>query len=213
MSNTKPKLTVLVSSTVYGIEELLDRVFTLLTGYGYEVWMSHKGTMPVQSNRSAFADCLAAVDKCDLFLGIITPQYGSGQDRKHEPEGPSIFHQEISRAVALNKPRWMLAHEHVVFSRLLLNSLGYKGKEGRSKLKDTSRPIDLRVLDIYEEVIFDKETIPVAARDGNWAQKFRNTEDGSLFVGSQFFRYQEVEQIIKENFAGGSPLPPKGGEA
>lgn len=213
MSKAKSKLTVLVSSTVYGIEELLDRVYTLLTSYGYEVWMSHKGTIPIRSNRSAFRDCLAAVDECDLFLGIITPQYGSGQDKKHEPEGLSIFHQEVSRAIELNKPRWMLAHEHVVFTRLLLNSLGYKGKEGRSKLEKIARPIDLRVLDIYEEAIVDKESVAVAKRDGNWVQKFNNTEDGSLFVGSQFFRYQEVEKFIEENFASGSPLPPKGGKS
>lgn len=30
MSKSSPKLTILVSSTVYGIEELLDRVYTLL---------------------------------------------------------------------------------------------------------------------------------------------------------------------------------------
>ena len=50
---TKPnrKLTIMVSSTVYGIEELLDRVYTLLTAYGYEVWMSHKGTIPHCSTR------------------------------------------------------------------------------------------------------------------------------------------------------------------
>ena len=37
MSKAKPKLTVFVSLTVYGIEELLDRVYTLLTSYGYDV--------------------------------------------------------------------------------------------------------------------------------------------------------------------------------
>ncbi len=41
----------MVSSTVYGIEELLDRIYTLLTDYGYDVWMSHKGTLPVRSDR------------------------------------------------------------------------------------------------------------------------------------------------------------------
>jgi hypothetical protein len=80
MSKAKPKkLTVMVSSTVYGIEELLDRIYSLLTAYGYEVWMSHKGTLPVVSDRTAFENCLAAVEKCDLFLGLITPQYGSGR--------------------------------------------------------------------------------------------------------------------------------------
>jgi hypothetical protein len=47
VSKKQQKLTIMVSSTVYGIEELLDRIYTLLTAFGYEVWMSHKGTMPV----------------------------------------------------------------------------------------------------------------------------------------------------------------------
>ncbi len=110
---SKKKLKIMVSSTVYGVEELLDRVFALLTGfgyqteYGYEVLMSHKGTVPVSSNETAFESCLKAVEKCDLFLGIITPQYGSGVDAT----GLSITHQEMKRAIELNKPRWFLAHD------------------------------------------------------------------------------------------------------
>lgn len=213
MSKATPKLTILVSSTVYGIEELLDRVYTLLTGYGYEVWMSHKGTMPVRSDRTAFENCLAAVDQCDLFLGIITPCYGSGQD-PDQPDEPSIMHQEMRRAIALKKPRWILAHDHVVFARSLLNNLGFHGTEGRNTLKLKKKPIldDLRVLDLYEEATMNAQDIPLVDRYGNWVQKFTNTEDGSLFIGSQFFRYQEVEKFIEENFASGSPLPPKGGE-
>lgn len=213
MSKAKPKLTILVSSTVYGIEELLDRVYTLLTAYGYEVWMSHKGTVPVRSNRNAFQNCLAAVEKCDLFLGIITPHYGSGQDTAN-PDEPSITHREMRRAIELKKPRWILAHDHVVFARGLLRNLGFEGTAGRNKLKLKNRPIldDLRVLDLYEEATIDADKTPLADRDGNWVQKFLSTEDGSLFVGSQFFRYQEVEEFIKENFENGSPLPQKGGE-
>ncbi len=213
MSKAKPKLTILVSSTVYGIEELLDRVYTLLTAYGYEVWMSHKGTLPVRSNRNAFQNCLAAVEKCNLFLGIITPHYGSGQDTDN-PDEPSITHREMRRAIELKKPRWILAHDHVVFARGLLRNLGFEGAVGRNKLKLKNRPIldDLRVLDLYEEATIDADKAPLADRDGNWVQKFRSTEDGSLFVGSQFFRYQEVEEFIKENFENGSPLPQKGGE-
>lgn len=213
MSKADTKLTILVSSTVYGIEELLDRVYVLLTAYGYDVWMSHKGTVPVRSDRTAFENCLAAVEKCDLFLGIITPHYGSGQDKKN-PDELSITHQEVQLAIKLKKPRWLLAHDHVVFAWSLLKNIGHKGKAGRKKLKADfkSTPIldDLRVLDLYEEAIVDG--IPLADRDGNWVQKFRSTEDGSIFVGSQFFRYQEVEQFIKENFESGSPPPQKGGE-
>ena len=46
MMSRQEKLTVLVSSTVYGVEELLERIYTLLTAAGHEVWMSHKGTVP-----------------------------------------------------------------------------------------------------------------------------------------------------------------------
>ena len=208
------KLTVLVSSTVYGVEELLDRVYTLLTGFGYEVWMSHKGTIPVRSDRTAFENCLAAVEKCDLFLGIITPNYGSGQD-KQNPNELSITHQEVRQAIQLNKPRWLLAHEHVVFAWSLLKNLGHKDKASRKKLSPAFKrtPIldDLRVLDLYEEAIVDE--LPLPARNGNWVQKFRSTNDGSLFVASQFFRYQEVEQFIKEDFESGNPLRKKGGKA
>jgi hypothetical protein len=212
MSTAKPKLTIMVSSTVYGIEELLDRVYTLLTAFGYDVWMSHAGTVQTYSNRPAFKNCLEAVEKCDLFLGIITPQYGSGQDKDH-PDDPSITHQEIQKAIALNKPRWLLAHDHVVFTWSLLKNLGFSDKEERKKLKLKKSPMldDLRVLDVYEEGIVDG--VPLAERDGNWVQKFTSTEDGSRFVAAQFFRYQEVEAFIKENFESGSPLPKKGGEA
>jgi hypothetical protein len=213
MSNAKPKLTIVVSSTVYGIEELLERVYTLLTSYGYEVWMSHKGTLPVRSDRTAFENCLAAVEKCDLFLGIITPYYGSGRDLK-KPEELSITHQEMRLAIELKKPRWILAHDHVVFARSLLANLGFQGTDGRKQLSLRKKPIldDLRILDMYEEATIDAGDIPLADRDGNWVQKFQNTEDGSLFVGAQFFRYQEVEQFIKDNFANGKPIPPKRGE-
>ncbi|NTU58611.1 MAG: DUF4062 domain-containing protein [Chlorobiaceae bacterium] len=217
MKKENRKLRVMVSSTVYGIEELLDRVYTLLISYGlYEVWMSHKGTVPVRSDRTAFENCLATVEQCDLFLGIITPSYGSGQD-PDDPLSKSITHQEILKAIELGKPRWILAHEQVVFARTLLNNLGFKGKSGRADLNLGKNRVftDLRILDLYEEATIDHEspeTVPLAERRGNWVQKFRSTDDGSLFVGAQFFRYQEVEEFIKENFANGAPLPKQGGE-
>ena len=67
IENRAPKPIIMVSSTVYGIEELLERVYSLLTAFGYDVWMSHKGTMPIMSSKTAFQNCLDAVEKCDLF--------------------------------------------------------------------------------------------------------------------------------------------------
>jgi hypothetical protein len=50
----KKQLVVMVSSTVYGIEELLERIYAILTEFGYEVWMSHKGTVPTFSQPKRF---------------------------------------------------------------------------------------------------------------------------------------------------------------
>lgn len=200
---SKKKLKIMVSSTVYGVEELLDRVFALLTGfgyqteYGYEVIMSHKGTVPVSSNETAFESCLKAVEKCDLFLGIITPQYGSGVDSS----GLSITHQEMKRAIELNKPRWFLAHDHVVFARRMLMDLGYKNRDDRSKLelkRGASSISNLKVIDLYEDATM--EHLPLNERQGNWVQKFQSDLDASVFVTAQFSRYQDVEELLKQHF-------------
>ena len=194
------KQIIMVSSTVYGIEELLERIYTLLTGFGYEVWMSHKGTMPVYSTNTAFDNCLKAVEQCDFFLGLITTSYGSGQDPA-DSKGLSITHQEIIKAIELNKPRWILAHDHVVFARSLLNSIGYKGKSGRKKLILAENKVftDLRILDLYEDATIDHRKV-LAERKGNWVQKFSSPEDSAIFITAQFSRYHEVEAFIRENF-------------
>ena len=190
------KLTIMVSSTVYGIEDLLDQIYTHLTAYGYEVWMSHKGTVPVDSSCTAFKSCLDAVDKCDLFLGLITPQYGSGKDRRER----SITHQEILRAIKLKKPRWILAHDHVVFARSLLENMGYKGKKGRKTLSIKKSQImdDLRVIDMYEDAIISQK--PLRHRNGNWVQKYDKNNDAILFTTAQFSRFQEADVFVQENF-------------
>jgi hypothetical protein len=195
-SQSKP--VIFVSSTVYGIEELLDRIYTLLTAFGYEVWMSHKGTVPVQSNKTAFENCINAVEKCNLFLCLITPYYGSGIDPEEEV---SITHQELQKAIQINKPRWLLAHDHVVFARNFLKNLGYEKPDGRQKLSLKKSQVfgDLRVIDMYEEAIISN--VPPRDRQGNWVQKFRGNEDALLFATAQFSRFQEVEAFIQENLS------------
>ena len=190
------KLTLMVSSTVYGIEELLERVYAVLTEYGYDVWMSHKGTLPVTSTRSAFENCLHGVEQCDLFLGLITPHYGSGRETKADL---SITHEELLRAIELNKPRWILAHDHVVFARTLLTKLGFEGARQRSTLRLTPSPVidDLRVIDMYEAAI--RHDVEFADRKGNWVQKFVSKDNALLYASAQFFRYQEAEQFLKEH--------------
>jgi hypothetical protein len=196
LKSSKERPTILVSSTVYGIEELLERIYTVLTAFGYEVWMSHKGTLPVRSDGTAFDNCLKAVDDCDLFLGIITSDYGSGKDGGEI----SITHQELKRAIERRKPRWLLSHQNVVFARRFLRDLGHDTPEKRAKLaliKGARSISDLRVIDMYEEAILN--TRPLPERHGNWVQEFRTDEDALLFASAQFSRYQEVEKFIAEN--------------
>ncbi|HVC96949.1 MAG TPA: DUF4062 domain-containing protein [Pirellulales bacterium] len=122
------RLKILVSSVVFGYEDLLESIYALLDTFGYEVLMSHKGTVPVDPDQSAMTSCLQAVDDCDLFLGLILPRYGSG---KESAGGLAITHLEALRAIEVNKPRWFLVHEHVAIARQLLEpSVAARVKKG-----------------------------------------------------------------------------------
>jgi hypothetical protein len=149
-------------------------------------------------------NCLTAVERADLFLGLITPQYGSGK----EEDELSITHRELLRAIELNKPRWLLAHDRVIFARLLLNHLEYRGgkslvsltgKEGRGRLSLRKSAVmdDLRVIDMYEDAILSEK--PLRERQGNWVQQFDADADALLFALAQFSRYHEVEEFVREN--------------
>ncbi len=187
----------MVSSTVYGVEELLERIYALLTQYGYEVWCSHKGTVPVIPTKSAFDNCLLAVENCDLFLGMITPAYGSGRDGA----GLSITHQELLEAIELKKPRWFLAHDHVVFARNLLGNLGDDTAEKRERLTHRKSRIldDLRVIDMYNAAVLND--VELKDREGNWVQTYIDSVDALRFTSAQFNRFQEVERFLAEQLA------------
>lgn len=188
---------IMVSSTVYGIEDLLDQVYALLSGYGYEVWMSHKGTVPVSPHKTAFENCLDAVEKCDLFFCLITPYYGSGVVKNEL----SISHQELLKAISLRKPRWIMAHDHVSFTRTLLKNMGYKTSKERLKIKLHKKNIidDLRIIDMYEAAI--RRDIQVYKnKKGNWVPKYQEPADVNLFATAQFIRYTDVTKFLDEQF-------------
>ena len=194
MANRRP--IVMVSSSVYGQEELLERIYSLLTALGYEVWMSHKGTFPTNSYESSLESCLKAVENCDMFLGLITTNYGTTKDGEI-----SATHSEFKRAIELNKRRWFLIHDRVVFARQILRKLGHNNQATRHKLdlKILDPYIsDLRVFDMYEDAL-DKheEEGRITVR---WVQEYDRDSDALLFAASQFSRYQDAEQWIKDQF-------------
>ena len=190
----EPRLKILVSSAVLGYEDLLESIYALLDSYGYEVVMSHKGTLPVNPEISAMDSCLESVWDCDVFLGVILPRYGSG---KEEAGGLSITHREAIEAIQLNKPRWFLVHEHVAIARELLGPYRDDSQKPAFKFKpgiDFQRtPIlpDLRVLELHELAM--RHDIPeVKHRKGNWVQPYGPDDDARLFVNAQFRRHRDL---------------------
>lgn len=192
------KLTIMVSSAVYGYQEFLDRIYDLLVTFGYEVWMSHKGTIPVSSDRDTLENCLRAVEKCDLFLGIITGQYGTTIR-----DGLSATHHEFKKAIELNKPRWFIVDDRVIFARRFLNGI-YTDKEYKSRLdrnevffKGDASFSDLHLIDMYELAREYKSP----GDDVKWVQEYRDSNSAMLFTMAQFGRYLEIEELLKNRLA------------
>ena len=86
----------------------------------------------------------------------------------------------MKKAIELNKPRWFLAHDQIVFARRLLMDLGYKTQEQRSALtlrKGAASISNIKVIDLYEDATM--EQLPQDDRQGNWVQKFDRDDDGN----------------------------------
>lgn len=102
---------------------------------------------------------------------------------------------------ASKRPRWILAHDHVVFARTFLTNLCKESKLKQADLKIKRSQVfeDLRILDMYD--LATRQDVEVYKdRKGNWVQKFGSTSEANLFAVSQFRRYQEAEAFIGDNF-------------
>ena len=164
----KRKLKIMVSSTVYGNQDILDQIAAILRQkFGYEVIMSKEGSVyvPVQFIDNPRLACLQAVNDCDLFLGIIFPRYGS-----------SITHDEFKEAVRLNKPRWFVAHEKIEYLRKLFQPYMFDEHKARTdfELKKNSVLDSIKVVDMYNDVRH------------NWVQPFSNPGELLFFIEQQF---------------------------
>lgn len=189
----KPKLKLMVASTVYHFEDQLIQICGILSGFGYEVWNSHIGTIPVHPGRSNLANCVAAAHDCDVFLGIVRPFYGSGiiEDR-------SITHEEFIEAVKLRKPRWFLVARDVTCARRLLKPYLFEDDGTRTTFELKKNPVmdDLRVIDLYDISIQDD--LPLEDRKGHWAQEFYRLPEALKYLDSQFKNVTRIRQICEE---------------
>lgn len=178
----KQKLKIMVSSAVYGFENEIQQICTVINSYSnskfeYKVLNSHIGSIPPIPGLSNQESCIRAVDDCDYFLGVILPRYGSG-----------ITHDEFNRAIQLDKPRGYLSHYTVRIARDLLAQYMYTNIKERIKnpaFTFIPTPVfqDVRIIDMYNEAIQDGE--PIANR--KWAQEFGHSSgDALVFIEALF---------------------------
>ena len=82
MFKERNHIKVFVSSTVYDFESQLDVVYSTLDGYGYEVMMSHKGTIPQYWNNE-ISDGTAKNDLQLMVSSHLCRREGSGPATKY----------------------------------------------------------------------------------------------------------------------------------
>lgn len=191
----QPPRTVMVSSSVYQNQSLLEQVFAVLQGYKYEVWMSHMGTVPVFSRQSNYDNCLEAVEKCDIFLGIITPFYGTGKTE----DGRTITHHELLKAIELDKVRWVLSDYRVNFARQLLKQFRFtqQGNPRASfRFNKTSVLDDIGVIEMYEDAI--RSDVDLSDRTGNWVHEYRTDSDAVFHINRQLGAVDRVRDFVSQ---------------
>lgn len=190
----KPKLKIMVASTIYSFEDQLDQVCATLQGYGYEVWNSHFKTIPVHPGKSNTENCLLAVNACDVFLGIIRPQYGSGIIG-----ALSITHQEMLKAIKLKKPRWFIAHRDITIARQLLKQYMFDAQHQPNPAftyRRTTVMDDIRVVQLYNDTILND--VPPDQRIGHWVDEYFRLGDILKCVETQFKNVKRVREIVEQ---------------
>lgn len=205
MSAERNHIKIFVSSTVYDFETVLRNIFITLDGFGYDVYMSKEGTIPLDSRLSNLVNCVRGVEECDIFLGIVRPLIGSGVLEK---EGRSITAQEFDRAIELGMPRFILADKKVEFAHQFLNLMEIDStaiplnKERRTdkdgKIIISKKPNNLvhgECVEIYRAAI-QNHIHPALERVGNWAQPFRDGEDILRYIEAQFKDVERIKRLI-----------------
>ena len=201
MTAERNHIKVFVSSTVYDFETVLRNIFIMLDGFGYDVYMSKEGTIPLNSRHSNLVNCVNGVDECDVFLGIVRPLIGSGVLEKG---ARSITAQEFDRAIELGMLRFILADYRVEFAHKFLNLMDQNPDDiplNKEKIKDGKiivKPNNLvhgECVDIYRSAI-QNHIHPASARIGNWAQPFKDGEDILRFVEAQFKNVELIKSLI-----------------
>lgn len=214
-------LTVMISSSVYGYEDQLKQIEAFFISLGYRVVMSMSGTLRVDPRLGNFANCLNAVEQCDIFFGIIRPNCGTGRSNDK-----SITYQEFIHARECHKPAWYVIDSKVQHYKDLLRTLLLRECPN---VKDEDFMLAIRtfydkqirerkrlpkVLDLYEPNrearLFDPECfemerfvnqldVPREEVINNWMQYCDDLASVLRFIAVNFEDRLIVESIIKES--------------
>lgn len=180
----KRKIKLMLASSVYQNRDVLLQICAMLKGYGYDVINSEYGTLHPPLGMSNTEACLAAVEDCDIFFGIIYPFYSTG-----------ITHLEFKKAIELNKPRRFLAHSFVTFSRKLLFQYMFTNKlRNNFEIQKTSVMDSVKVIDMYNEAVQDD--LPYEYRKYHWVQEFFRPDEAFRHVETLFKDIKRVEREL-----------------
>lgn len=189
---------VFVASTVYNFQFELNSIYSYLDNLGYDVYMSHKGTILLDSRQSNLGNCTGAVNECDVFVGFIRPDYGSGV---LDEGGKSILHVEFETAINRDIPRFVMADHRVVFTRALFKGAFIIEDKTKKRIDfdeisfDNNPVMDSRTIRMYNMAVLDKEK-PASKRKGNWVQEYVGLEDILLHLESQFKYPDRIRKLI-----------------
>ena len=201
MAAPRNHIKVFVASTVYNFQTELNKIYELLDGFGYDVLNSHKGTFLIDSSESNIQNCIEGVNECDVFVGFIRPDYGSGVLEKG---GKSITHIEFETAVTRKIPRFVMADYRVIFTRSLIRKAEVECNGNKIALNSGNinfndyKIMDIRCVQFYEEMVKDK--MPPISRKGNWVQEYVSLDDIRLHLDSQF-KYPERIKILMDKIS------------
>lgn len=183
----KKRINIMVASTVYQNRDLLLQICGILNAYGYHVINSEYGTLHPPLGMNNTEACIAAVEKFDIFFGIINPIYSTG-----------ITHQEFQRAIAIDKPRRFIAHSFVTFSRKLLAQYMYtdtaKTQRNDFEIQSTSVMDSVKVIDMYNDAI--QNNLDYNRRKYNWVQEFFRPDEALRHVETLFHDIKRVEEEL-----------------